>query len=87
MANYLWKKLSDADRKKIERESKDLILEFGDALEKLPAREEVSVERERDSRDEGSGIECDSEFRDLMFENAPKVKDDCILGEKGSWTQ
>jgi hypothetical protein len=53
----------------------------------LPAREEVSVERERDSRGEGSGIECDSEFRDLMFENAPDIEGDCVVAEKGEWVE
>ena len=87
MSNYLWKRLSDVERKKIEQDAKKLILEFGDALERLPAREEVLVERDKDVREEGSGKECDSDFRKRMMDNAPKTKDDCIVAEKGKWVE
>ena len=36
MSSYLWKKISDTERKKLENEAKELILAFGDSLEKLP---------------------------------------------------
>tara|TARA_Y100000310_G_scaffold163530_1_gene163360 strand:- start:2038 stop:2298 length:261 start_codon:yes stop_codon:yes gene_type:complete len=86
MADYLWHKISESERKKIEKDAKSLILEFGDSLEKLPELKEGFVERDSDSREEGDGVECDSGFRDLMFENAPDIEGDCILGERGSWT-
>ncbi len=87
MGDFLWHKISDSERVKIERDAKNLILEFGDALEKLPKRSDVNVERDSDSREEGSGEKCDADFRDKMLGNAPKVKEDCIVAEKGSWTQ
>jgi len=87
MADFLWHKISDAERKKIEKESKELILSFGDALEKLPDLKEEFIERSEDSREEGSGKECEPEFRKLMFENASIVKDDCIVAEKGTWIE
>ena len=87
MGNYLWHKVSDAERKKIEKEAKDLILEFGDTLSKLPRRKEALVERDSDVREESKVCKLDSTFRDLMFENAPDVKDDCITAEKGEWTK
>ena len=87
MSNYLWHKLSEEDRKKIEQDSKKLILEFGDSLNKLPAREEAFVERDKDSRVEGPYDDEDPDFRKLMFGNAPEVKDDCIVAEKGKWTE
>jgi len=87
MANYLWKKLSDDERKKIEQDAKDLILEFGDSLEKLPDLSEGFVERVDDRRAETKVNLCDDDFRELMFANAPEVKDDCIVAEKGKWTE
>ena len=87
MSSYLWKKLSDAERKKLENEAKELILAFGDSLEKLPKMTEGLVERDSETRDEGEGKKCDDDFRELMFENSPKNDGDCIVAEKGSWVE
>jgi len=98
MASYLWRKLSEQEKKQVKEESKKLILEFGDVIEKLPARKEVFVEREADVREEsedGKSLktpptthpELRDSFRDLMLKNAPEVKDDCIVAEKGEWTK
>ena len=87
MGDYLWKKLSKFEIAKLEREAKELILAFGDELEKLPKMKEVVVEREKNSREEGSGKDCDKDFRKLMFENAPDVDKDCIKAEKGGWVE
>ena len=86
MTNYLWKKLSESERNHLEGEAKELILAFGDELEKLPAMKESFVEREKDLREEkGEGETCDDSFRELMFENAPKKKGGFIVAEKGGW--
>ena len=83
--DYLWHKISDSERKKLENEAKDLILKFGDELEKLPKIDESLVERDSDVREEGNIGKCDDDFRKLMLDNAPKVEDDCIVAEKGDW--
>jgi len=87
MSNYLWKKLSDSERKKLENEAKELILAFGDALENLPKIIEGLVERDFETREEGNGKKCDENFRKLMFENSSKNYEDCIVAEKGSWVE
>ena len=87
MSDYLWKKLSENERAKIKEDAKKLILEFGDSLEKLPKMNEVVVEREKFEREEGKKCESDSEFRKLMFENAPNKKGDFIVAEKGAWVE
>ena len=87
MADYLWHEISDSERKKIEKESKDLILSFGDSLEKLPKLKEGLVERDNDIREEDKSSKCDEEFRNLMLKNASNVKNDCIVAEKGEWTK
>ena len=48
---------------------------------------ESKVERDECSREEKAGQPGDSEFRKIMFENAPKTKDDCIEAEKGKWIE
>jgi len=87
MADFLWKKLSESDIKKIEVDAKKLILEFGDTLENLKVKEEIEVERDSDSREEGSGEKCDDDFRKRVMDNAPKTKDDCVVAEKGTWVE
>jgi len=87
MADYLWHSVSESEKKRIEHEAKDLILSFGDALEKLPKLSESLVERSEDTREEKGIGKPSEEFRNLMFENASNVKDDCIVAEKGEWTK
>ena len=87
MADYLWHEISDNERKKIEKESKDLILSFGDALEKLPKLKIGLIERDKGIREETKVCNPDKEFRDIMLKNADNVKDDCIVAEKGEWTK
>jgi len=87
MANYLWKKISEQEKNQIKQDAKKLILEFGDVLEKLPDIPEAIVERDKDVREEGDGKKCDSEFRNLMFENAPHKKGDFVVAEKGGWVK
>lgn len=87
MVDYLWHKISETEKKKIEKEAKDLILSFGDALEKLPKMPESLVERSEDIRNETKVCIPDKEFREIMFKNAHSVKGDCIVAEKGEWTK
>ena len=78
------------DRDKINREAKELLDKFANALDKAGVKDEgVFVDRERFERVEGSeqGLE-DSEnddFKKRVLENAPESKDDFIIVEKGSW--
>ncbi len=38
-------------------------------------------------RNEFKGQGCNIEFRNIMFENAPKRDDDCIISETKKWRQ
>ena len=86
MVSYLWRELSDKEQEEIKNQAKKIMDDFAVSLEKLPDIPEAVVERESDRREEGekSGAEID---RDIMFANAPNVKGDCIVGEKGAWTK
>ena len=74
------------DMEKIKEQAKKIMDSFAGALEKVEV-EEAKVEREQDRRQEKEGKEADFEFRNIMFENAPKTKNNCIEAEKGSWVE
>jgi len=86
-SELLWRRLSENEKKDIEAKAKNLILEFGKTVEKLPGRKEAFVEREKDRREEGDWADCDGEFKKLMLKNAPKIQGDCIVAEKGKWVK
>ena len=69
----------------IKKQAKRILDKFAGALEGIKEGEEHFVEREKDRREEGNGMESDEEFRKIFFENAPKKDKDFILGEKGDW--
>ncbi len=85
--SYVWRKLSEDEKEQIQKDAKKLILEFGERVEGLKEREEVFVERGGEVREETGGCEKDSEFRELIFENAPKKNKDFIIDEKGDWVE
>jgi Asp-tRNA(Asn)/Glu-tRNA(Gln) amidotransferase C subunit len=74
------------DAEKIKEQAKSIIDSFASELEKIEVEEEL-VEREEDRRQEKEPSENDSEFRKIIFENAPNKKGDCIVAEKGKWTK
>lgn len=86
MASYLWKKLSDKERKEIEEQAKEIMLGFGERLEGLPSIPDVSLERDDFERAEGVGDKTEINRR-LMFENAPESSGDFIVAEKGGWVE
>jgi len=67
------------------KQAKGIIDSFHNALKDVEKLEEVRVERKECERVEGEGENGNSEFREIMFKNAPKVKDDCIEAERGKW--
>jgi hypothetical protein len=74
-------------QQEILRQAKSIMDNFHVALKGVENLEESRVERDECERPDGEGWKTDSEFRKIMFENAPKTKDDCIEAEKGAWTK
>jgi Asp-tRNA(Asn)/Glu-tRNA(Gln) amidotransferase C subunit len=74
------------DKEEIKKQAKEIMDNFASALEKVKV-EEGRVEREADRREEKRGEEADSDFRKIMFENAPEKEGDCIKAEKGGWVE
>lgn len=74
-------------KEEINKQAKKIMDDFASALEKAGVKEEtVFVEREKDRREEKDEA-CDSEFREIMLENAPSKKDDFLIAEKGEWEE
>jgi len=74
------------DREQIRKQAKEILDKFSRALEKVSV-EETRVEREEDRREEKEGEEGNSDFRKIMFENAPKRKGEFLEAEKGGWLE
>tara|TARA_Y100000310_G_C20486072_1_gene716923 strand:- start:400 stop:633 length:234 start_codon:yes stop_codon:yes gene_type:complete len=76
--------VSSTDRKRIEKETHELLVSFGEALENVQVPGVVAEQAGEGMRAE-SVEECDAEFRKRMFANSPKTKGDCLVAEKKSW--
>lgn len=73
------------DKEEILKQAKSIIDNFHSALAGVEKLEETKVERDECERVEKEGDEPDKEFREIMFSNAPKTKDECIEAERGKW--
>ena len=72
------------DRKLIEKEAKEILDKFADALGKVKTEEDFHVDREEFEREEGKNKPCEGLKEDLL-KNAPKKNKDFIVAEKRSW--
>jgi len=70
---------------KIRSEARRILDKFGKSLSKVKFKEKDLKIKEGGFREEGSGSECDSEFRERMFSNAPEREDNFIVAEKKKW--
>lgn len=73
------------DKEKIERQAKKIMDDFISVLDKVPEiKQEFGQEREEQLR-KPEKPEDSKEFRQRIFKNAPKVKDDYFVMEKKNW--
>lgn len=86
METALWHKVTEEEKKEILKQAKKIMDNFHEALSEVEKLEESRVERDECERVEREGEKPDSEFRKIMFQNAPQVKDECIEAERGKWT-
>jgi predicted Asp-tRNA(Asn)/Glu-tRNA(Gln) amidotransferase subunit C len=72
------------DKKKVEKEAKQMLDNFAKALSKVKTKEEdYHVDRDKSERVEG-GDSCEG-FKSKLLGNAPEKDDDFIIAEKGAW--
>lgn len=77
--------ITEKEREEIRKEAKDILDRFASALEKLEVKEKELESFIGGFREEGNGKNCDMEFRERMFLNAPNKEGDCIIAEKKKW--
>ena len=77
--------VTEAKKKAIQKEAKEILDKFASALEKVKFKEKKLKKGTGGYRKEGEGKKCDISFREAMFENAPKTEGDCIVAEKKKW--
>lgn len=77
--------MEEKQKEEIKKEAKKILDSFGKALEKVELKGKEFKKDEGGFRSEGNGVKADSEFRKIMFANAPKVEEECIIAEKKSW--
>ena len=82
--NFTWHEVSESEKEEIKRDSKKLLDEFSSKIQKIKVSEK-HFEKDSGMREEGTPWDSDSNFKELMFQNAPFVDDDCIVAEKGAW--
>ncbi len=74
------------NQEEILKQAKKIIDSFHNALKGVEHEaSEARVERDEFERTDGEGKEADKEFREIMFKNAGKNKNECIEAERGKW--
>ncbi|MFW6233562.1 MAG: hypothetical protein ACOC3Z_02785 [Nanoarchaeota archaeon] len=83
--DFIFHKISEKEKKEIEKQAKDILNDFSKKLLKINKNlEEPSIEKQEFERNEEEEIE--NKFnREIMFENALKKNKNFILGEKAKW--
>ena len=86
MSNFLFHKVSEKEKQENKKQAKNLIEDFSKKLSKIDKKiTEPTIERKQGERIEKSPKKEDSEFRKIMFENAPNKNENFILAEKKKW--
>lgn len=86
MTDFLFHKVSEKEKEEIRKEAKGIMDSFSKKLSKVSKKiPESLIEREEGEREEVEKKEENSDFRERMFENAPRKNKDFILAEKKKW--
>jgi len=68
---------------KIAEQAKKIMDDFVKILSKVGEPKKFGFHKDESTRD--AKPEHWNDFKEKMLDNAPKVKDDCIVGEKKHW--
>ena len=72
---------------KIRAEARAVLDKFGNELKNVTISSKIVLDSsDKGVRDEGKGATCVDSFRTIMFKNAPKSDEECLIVEKGSWS-
>lgn len=75
------------DENKIKKEAKEIMDNFMTALSDIDVEEEFILNRKTSTRNEKKGKIANEDFKQRFLSNAPKVKGDAIVANKGSWVE
>ncbi len=88
--DFLFHKVSEEEKEKIKKEAKSIMDSFSEKLtrieKKLPKEDGIErPESEREEKEPACYSECNKDFRDRMFNNAPEKNENFIIAEKKGW--
>jgi|TARA_B100000315_G_C14312636_1_gene467104 Asp-tRNA(Asn)/Glu-tRNA(Gln) amidotransferase C subunit len=84
--DFLFHKVSEEEKEDIKKQAKSIMENFSEKLSKVDDKiPEPLIERDDFERVEGEGKDSDSDFKERIFENAPRKNNDFILSEKKKW--
>ena len=86
MNDFLWKKVSEKEKKQIEKKAKEILDNFSKKLEKFDIKEkEPLIKRTEFERTELELKKPNNFSREIMFKNADEKNKDFIITEKKKW--
>lgn len=78
--------LTAAERENIENQAKKILTDFAKSLDTVKFKDKKEKKTQNlGFREEGNGKAPNSEFRKIMFENAPNKNEDNLLAETKKW--
>lgn len=72
------------NNEEVRKEARALLDKFGKDLENVKINSK-SLKYSGELRKEKSGEKCDTSFKTIMFKNAPRKNEECLILEKASW--
>ncbi len=73
------------DIEKVRVEAQEILKGFAKELGEVKTSEIPLKSDGLTARNENRGQICDVSFRTIMFKNAPKSDEECLIVEKGAW--
>ncbi len=73
------------DIEKVRLEARAIMDKFGAQLKDVKISSKTSLSSEKGVRDENKGDICESNFRTIIFKNAPNSDSECLILEKATW--
>lgn len=81
---YVWHPVTEEEKEEIKKNAKHLLDEFSSKISKIE-NSESQTENKENLRIEGNGSGTNSNFQEIMLDNAPLVEDGLIIAETGAW--
>jgi hypothetical protein len=77
--------ISDGEIREVESQARQILEDFSKALDNVDVVDRELIEVNGGFREEGDGVDCDTYFRNKMFNNAPNKNENNIIAEVKKW--